>query len=183
MGTKPWKAGAEVYTTIKTLIASHACLKDLALCDDEILVVFKEKATVTGDVVIAGKTSKANDLLGLVQETPYKFVITLAGDEWLGMADQEREALLFHHLCACGVEEDPDKGEIRFFVRLPDVSFYRDEVVNYGFWRTTGATPTATIIAELFGDEPDPQAIAAAKAARKKAKGGKGKGNKGQANP
>lgn len=146
-----WKAGPEVYKTMETLIANNASLTALALVDDEILIVFKEKASSVGDHVVAGKTSKANALLGVVDEKDWKFVITLAGDEWQKMMDQEREALLFHHLSACGVVENPDSGKIRYFVKLPDVSFYREEVEKYGFWRTSGVTPEPNLIEELFG--------------------------------
>src|SRR3989344_2035751 len=146
----PWKAGPEICTTVGTLIANHFPL--LAQVDDEILIVFKEKATTSGNVIIAGKTSKASSLLGVVSEKPYKFVITLASDEWQGLVDAEREALLFHHLAACGVEENPEDGSLRCFVRLPDVSFFREEVEQYGFWRTSGVSPTPRFIDELFGE-------------------------------
>jgi len=152
-----WKAGDEVYKTIQSLVANNANLSQLALVDDEILVVFKEKASKSGNVTIAGKTSKANNLLSVVDgEKDWKFVITLAGDEWSAMGDSEREALLFHHLCACGVEENPESGDLKCFVRLPDVSFFREEVENYGFWRTSGATPEPNLILELFGNPQVP---------------------------
>lgn len=172
----PWKAGPEVYTTVQTLIANNFPL--LAGLDEEILIVFKEKAAVNGDIAITGKTAKASNLLGLVSEKSYKFVITLAMDEWQKMSDDQREALLFHHLCACGAEENPEDGSVKCSVRIPDVSFYRLEVEKYGFWRTSGSTPEADFINELFGEKPDPEEVAAAKAAKAKAKGkfkGKGK--------
>jgi len=148
-----WKAGDEVYKTMQTLIANNLNLAPLALVDDEILIVFKEKAGKNGDHVIAGKTSKAAPLLAVVDEKDWKFVITLAGDEWQSMLDKDREALLFHHLSACGVEENPDTHKTKCFVRLPDVSFFREEVEKYGFWRTSGATPEPNLIDELFGDK------------------------------
>lgn len=168
-----WKAGPEVFTTVKNLIANNQALTPLAGCDDEILVVFKEKATTSGNVVISGKTAKASPLMGLVGETKYKFVITLAADEWQSMTDSQREALLFHHLCACGVEENPDTGDSRYFTRVPDVSFFRPEVETYGFWRTSGSTPLPDFIAQLFGDTPSvPPSV--------KPQSRKGKGAKGQ---
>lgn len=147
-----WKAGEEVYKTMESLIATKPNLAPLALVDDEILIVFKEKASKNGDHVIAGKTSKANALLGVVDEKNWKFVITLAGDEWQAMGNTEREALLFHHLCACGVEENPQTGNMKCFVKLPSVSFFREEVEEYGFWRTSGNTPEPDLINDLFGD-------------------------------
>ena len=152
-----WKAGGEVYKTMQALIAKNAVLSGLALVDEEILIVFKEKAGKSGDVIIAGKTSKATPLLSVVDgEKEWKFVITLAGDQWETMSDGEREALLFHHLCACGVEENPETHKMRFFVKLPDVSFFREEVEEYGFWRTSGSTPEADIILSLFGEKAVP---------------------------
>ena len=149
-----WKAGDEVYKMVEALVANKPNLSNLALIDDEILIVFKEKASKNGEHVIAGKTAKANALLGVVDEKDWKFVITLAGDEWSSMGNAEREALLFHHLCACGVEENPQSGDIKCFVRLPDVSFFREEVEEFGFWRTSGTTPEPNLIDELFGEKP-----------------------------
>lgn len=146
-----WKAGPEVYKKMENLIANN--FPDLALVDDEILVVMRKKAGKVGEAVIAGKTSKANQLLGVVDETEWKFVITLAGDEWQTMGDNERDALLFHHLSACGVEENPQSGTKRCFVRLPDVSFFRAEVEKYGYWRTSGVTPEPNLILDLFGED------------------------------
>lgn len=156
MSSQPWKAAEEVYKTVEQLIANH--FPDLVLVDDEILVVFKEKASSNNGKAIAGKTSKANNLLSVVDgEKDWKFVITVAADEWQAMGNREREALLFHHLCACGVEENPETGVVRCFVKIPDVSFYRQEVEEYGFWRTSGETPEPDLIADLFGESDTPQ--------------------------
>lgn len=164
----PWKAGPEVYGTVQHLIANNFPL--LAGIDDQILIVFKEKAAKSGEVVIAGKTSKASPLLGVVGEKSYQFVITLASDHWQTLSDAHREALLFHHLAACNVVEDSEDGSLACSVRVPDVSFFREEVQQYGFWRTSGAVPEEDIITELFGEKPDPVAQAEAKEAAKKAK-------------
>lgn len=155
-----WKAGNDVITTMQSLIANHFPL--LAGIDDQILVVFKEKASKVGDAVIAGKTAKANQLLGVVGEKDYKFTITLAADEWANLNDKEKEALLFHHLCACGVVEDAQTGDVKCFAKLPDVSFFREEVEQFGFWRTSGSTPAPNLIDDLFGEKPAPAPAAAA---------------------
>ena len=146
-----WKAGDDIMATITDLVAKYH--PDLVLCEDEIAVVFKEKASTVGDSVVAGKTAKAPKLLGVLGEIDYKFVITLAADEWQAMSDAHRVALLDHHLCACGVEENPKTGNVRFYVRLPDVSFFKDEVERHGFWRTSGAATSNDLIMDLFGDE------------------------------
>jgi hypothetical protein len=152
-----WKAGPDVTATVKDLVANH--FPKLATVEDEILVIFKEKAGKTGDKVIMGKTAKATPLLGVVGEQEYKFVITLAADEWTALSGGDQRALLFHHLCACGAEENPQTGDMKFYVRLPDVNFFREEVEEFGFWHTSGNTPDPNLILELFGSEPRRQAI------------------------
>jgi hypothetical protein len=153
---------------MENLIAHHFPM--LAGLDEEILIVFKEHASVSGNMVVTGKTSKASSLLGVVSEKAYKFVITLAADSWQESTDAQREATLFHHLCGCGAEENPEDGAVKCSVRLPDVSFYREEVEKYGFWRTSGSTPEPNFIDELFGEKPDPVAVAAAAAATRKSR-------------
>ena len=166
---EPFKAAPEIYGMMQNLIANHQALSGLALIDDEILIIMKDKATETGGVVIAGKTSKANNLLGLVGEKPYKFVITLAADVWTSLSDHDREAMLFHYLMACGIEENPDSGVMKTFLRPTQFNFYREEVEAFGFWHTSGTTPDAALIEELFGEKPDPAAPKA-----KKTRGPKG---------
>lgn len=146
-----YKASEEIYETMKDLITNHH--PNLATIIDEIAILFKEKATQVGDTVIPGKTSKASPLLGLLSERDWKFVITLAEDEWSQMTNKQRVALLDHHLCACGAEENAKSGEMKYFVKVPDVSFFKDEVERHGFWRTSGASPQPDHIQELFGDE------------------------------
>lgn len=145
---KFWKAGQDVITTMQDLIAKYH--PHLALCDDEIAVIFKEKASQVGDVVIAGKTSKASELFGVLGDVKWKFIITLAADTWSTLSDAERVALLDHHLCACKAEES-QTGNITYKVVPPDVAFYKGEIERHGLWRTSGAAPTQTLIEDIFG--------------------------------
>jgi len=136
-----WVAEDSIMTTIRDLIAKYH--PDLAICDDEIAVIFKEKAGTVGDAVVAGKSAKAPKILGILGDIDYKFVITLGADVWQQLTDPQRVALLDHHLCACRAEENPQTGMIRFYIALPDVAFFKDEIERHGFWRTSGqpATP------------------------------------------
>ena len=146
---KFWKADQDVIATVQNLIAQYH--PHLALCDREIAILFKEKASQVGDVIIAGKTSKASELFGILGNTNWKFIITLAADHWSTLSDTERVALLDHHLCACKVEENK-KAEITYKVVPPDVAFYKDEFVRHGFWRTSSVTtPTQNLIDDMFG--------------------------------
>ena len=148
--TQVWKASSDVMTTVADLIAKYH--PELVLCDDEIAVVFKEKSSTIGDVVVTGKTAKAPKLLGILGEVDFKFIITLGADSWQELSDPQRVALLDHHLCACGVEENPKTGNTKFFIRIPEVAFFKVEVERHGFWRTSGAAPQPNLIQDLFGD-------------------------------
>ena len=145
-----WKAGDDVLNTIKDLITKYHL--DLALCSEEIAVIFKEKSSKVGDAVVSGKTSKASKLFGVLGETDWKFIITLGADTWEELTDAQRVALLDHHLCACGAEENQQTGNIKYFVRLPDVAFYQDEIERHGFWRTSGSPIKPDLIKDLFGE-------------------------------
>jgi len=145
-----WLAGDDVMNTMRDLVAKYH--PHLAGCVDEIAVIFKEKASEVGDVVIAGNTSKASPLFSILAETPWKFVITLAGDAWAELNDKQKLALLDHHLCACGGKEDK-AGNMSYYVARPDVAFFREEVERHGVWRTSGAAPTQDLIKDIFGDD------------------------------
>jgi len=144
-----WKAGEDVMNTVKDLIAKYH--PRLAVCDDEIAVVFREKASTSGGEVVLGKTAKAPKLLGVLGEVDFKFTITLGADEWEKLADEQRVALLDHHLCCCGVEENATSGAVKYFLRLP-VSVFKEEVERHGWWRTSGKEAPADLIQDLFGD-------------------------------
>jgi long-subunit acyl-CoA synthetase (AMP-forming) len=149
MSDKIWKAADDVVAMAKDLIAKYH--PHLALCDDEIAILFKEKAAIQGEVVVTGKTAKASELFGVLGETNWKFIITLAQDQWVKMSDAERVALLDHHLCGCYAEENKTTGNQTYKVVPPDVSFFRGELERHGLWRTSGAPPTQSLIEEIFG--------------------------------
>jgi hypothetical protein len=144
-----WKADEDVMVIIRDLIAKYH--PHLALVDDEIAVVFKEKATTVGTVEIIGKTGKAPAILSVLGDTKWKFLITLAADAWVNLDDKQKVALLDHHLCGCRVEENEQNGALKCFVAPPDVSFFKGEIERHGVWRTSGTPPSANLIQELFG--------------------------------
>lgn len=148
MGDKYWKADDSVMAMVRDLIANYH--PHLALCDDEIAVVFKEKATVQGEVTVLGKTSKASELFGVLGDVKWKFIITLASDQWNNMSDKERVALIDHHLCGCKSVENK-QGNVSYSVVPPDVSFYKGEIERHGMWRTSHVPPTPALIEEIFG--------------------------------
>lgn len=155
-----WKAEDDVMAIVRDLVANYH--PDLAICDDEIAVVFKEKASEVGDVQIIGKTGKAPQMLSVLGDTKWKFIITLAADAWQNLTDKQKVALLDHHLCACRVEESETSPAIKCYVAPPDVTFYQGELERHGMWRTTGAPPTPELLDSLFGDDSVPAAAPAA---------------------
>lgn len=148
-----WLAEEGVRATIRDLIAKYH--PDLALYEDEIAVVFKEKATKTGDQVILSKTGKASPLVNLLAEgKQWKFVVYLGADAWQELNASQQVALLDHCLCSLRVEEGED-GKQKFYIAPPDVSFYKGEIERHGMWRTSGAAPTPSLVEEIFGVEKD----------------------------
>jgi hypothetical protein len=152
MAIEYWKADdtSGIPEILKGLLGHHP---DLILVEGEIAVVFREKATKRGGRVVLGNAKKAPGLLGVLGETPYKFVLEIAADEWSGLTNKEKTALVDHMLCACGVEENPQTGNMKCFIRSPDVAYFWDELDRHGDWRPRGdgdEHPMAGKIAELF---------------------------------
>ena len=133
MATEIWKAATEIQDKVKSLVANHH--PDLILVVDEIVVLFREKATKKGGKVILGTSKKAPAILNILADVDYKFIIELAADEWTLLSDDERTALLDHHLCSFQVEEDPKSGEVKYFIAPPDIGYYYGEYERYGDWR------------------------------------------------
>ena len=144
-----WLAGEEVVNTMRDLVARHH--PHLATIVDNIAILFKDKATMAGNKVVIGKSAKASPVIVTLTKKPWRFIFTLAADEWQKMEEKNRVALLDHLLCGCKGEEDEKSGEMNFFLQPPDVEFYKEEVLRHGLWRTSGVAPTPDLIKELFG--------------------------------
>lgn len=128
----PYKAEQEVYDLMKEVVANYH--PDLALVVDEIAIVFREKASKSGGKIVLGKPAKASPLFGVLGDTDYKFILTIAADEWANLSNRQRQALMDSMLCACRVEED-DNGTPVCGIALPDVSYFYDELDRWGDWR------------------------------------------------
>ena len=146
-----FKAGDDVRDIVTELIAQHH--PDLALIEEEIAVVFREKASRAGGKVILGKSKKGSDLLSVLSDTQWKFILELGEDAWVDLTTAQKKALLDHLLCACRCEEDESSGNLKYFIAPPDVQFYWDELDRHGDWRPRpddderGPSP----VEEIFG--------------------------------
>ena len=128
-----WKAGDEVQEVIRTLVGeAHPHLADIV---DEIIVIFKDKASRKGNQPILGKTSKAPALISVLGERQYQFVIELGADVWVKLDDTQKKALLDHQLCFIGGEEDEKTCEMKYHLTTPDISYFTSEVDRNGHWR------------------------------------------------
>ncbi len=133
MGADFWKANDDVHDLMRQLIAHNH--PDLALLSDEIAVVFREKAGVSGGQVVLGNSKKVAPLANALGNTSFKFVLEIGSDVWENkLTSKQREALLDHLLCACHCDEDPKSGEFKCSVVKPDISAFRDNVERYGMW-------------------------------------------------
>lgn len=130
-----WKAGKDVDKIKVDLINKYH--PDLALIQEEIVILFKEKASVAAGQVIAGKTKKAPPILSVLTDKKfeYRFIVELGADVWGTLTDEQRVAMIDHHLCSMEVKEDAESGEIKCGVRPPDFTGYKEEIERHGMWR------------------------------------------------
>jgi len=147
-----WKAGPDVMKKVKSLIAKYH--PHLALVEDEIVVVFREKAVEKSGKVLMGNTSKATPLLEVLTDKKfgYRFIVELGADVWQNeLDDRQQLALLDHHLCAMKVEDDGQGGR-KYSLRPPDFVGYKEEVERWGMWRPMD-DDTLSIIEQMFGEK------------------------------
>ena len=149
-----WKAGPDVMKSVSTLIGKHH--PHLALIEEDIIVVFREKATEKAGKVIMGATKKATPLLAILTDKKftYKFIVEIGADVWKELDNRQQQALLDHHLCSMKVEEDANSGEIKCSLRPPDFLGYKEEVERWGMWRPMD-DDTLSIIEQMFGKKAE----------------------------
>lgn len=147
-----WKAGKDVMKMMKQLIAKHH--SHLVMIEDEISIIFREKAVEKAGKVMLGATKKAPALLPVLTDKQfnYKFIIELGADAWAKLSDKQRMACLDHYLCAMMVEEDPESGSVKYGLRPPDFFAYRGEMERWGMWWPMD-DETLSVIEEMFGDK------------------------------
>jgi len=158
-----WLAADEVTKALEELIVNHH--PDLIMISDQIAVVFRETAAKSGGEVVLGSTKTVAAMTNLLAGKDWKFIIELAGDEWVNLTDRQKEALLDHHLCACSADQDEITGFVKCRVQPADYHAYYDNVKRYGHWLyETRGEEEQSLVEELFGT-PKKGATAAANAA------------------
>jgi len=146
-----WMAQEEIYDTARELIANNH--PDLALCVDEIAIVFREKAGKSGGQAVLGMSRRVAPLVNALSDKTYRFVLELAADQWEHqLTAKQREALLDHLLCMCRCEEDPKTGDIKYSIAKPDFTAFRENLERYGVWfpREESEETEGSIVNDLF---------------------------------
>lgn len=138
MAVDIWLASKDVNDVVTTLISKFH--PDLALVDEEIAVLFRERASKSGGRVVLGKAKKAPNVLSVLGDKEYKFILEVAADEWQTLDGKQQTALLDHLLCHCKVEEDEKSGDIKYSLKTPDLFFFSEELERHGNWRPSEQT-------------------------------------------
>jgi len=84
-----------------------------------------------------GKTKLAACILASeVQKTlhGYDFIIEIAADEWDGLEEKQREALLLHEILHIAGKEDEKTGNMTYGLQKHDTEEFRKVVEVYGLW-------------------------------------------------
>lgn len=145
-----WEADKGVYKLMhKLLRKDHPHLLSVI---EEIAIVFREKASKQGGCVILGKSKRAPPILAVLSDRKCQFIIELAADEWKDLTPDQKEALVFHHLCSLHIEEDEKTGDIKYSLLPPDFIGYAAEIKKYGVWRSiSGGLTAPSQVEEIFG--------------------------------
>lgn len=140
---------------MQDLIGDHH--PDLALIDDKIVILFREKAVKKGGQVILGNTKKGPPLLPILSEKKYSyyFIIELAADEWQTLDNTQKQALVDHHLYSMKVEEDEKSGGVKCSIKPYDFAGYREEFERWGMWRPM-PDETVSAVEKMFTPSSTP---------------------------
>jgi len=146
-------ANKDIHEMMYTIIRDYH--HDLLAVMDEIVIIFREKASKSGGKAVLGKSKKAPPLIHLLGDKDYKFIIELAADVWNNeLATTQQVALLDHHLCACRMDFDEKTGEYKCSIAPPDFVGYKDEIERHGVWRPSDDEGETSPMEQILdGDE------------------------------
>lgn len=124
MANVKWTEAAQsVLSTAQNLIDNfHPVLSRARIC-----FVFRSEAQKQGNRMIVGGACKVPDKMQPFLE--YDFLIWLSEEDYTGMDDLRREALIDHELCHCA--GDPING---WKLRPHDIQEFSDVIKRHGVW-------------------------------------------------
>lgn len=132
MGNSHWKASEDIQKMKDDIITLYH--PDLVPISNEIIVVFKEKSSKSGDSLILGNVQKASPVLEALGDDTYYFIIILGEDGWAGLNTHQKQACLDHFLLRCLSEFNTTTGEYKLRIRKPEIVAFREEVERWGAW-------------------------------------------------
>jgi hypothetical protein len=122
-----YELAPEVEAIAKPLIdLSHGHLKKA-----KISYVFRDKAWRRGaGMVVLGKANKRNELDQLLSPKREDFVVIISKDKWIVMAEVEREQLVDHELCHCGIALKKD-GTTKFVLMPHTIEEFPENLFRF----------------------------------------------------
>jgi hypothetical protein len=125
------------------------------LIDAKITILFRETEWKRGDgCTILGKASKRNEIDQLLSERKEDFIIILVKPTWEKMKIEERDALLDHELCHCGIMIT-NSGDNKWIIRDHPIQEFPENLARFEHLRKR--------LGELIQNPPSPISVKEAK--------------------
>lgn len=102
------------------------------LAEARIKYYFVSEASSKGGRPVLGKVRKCSGAIQYLLD--YDFLIEVALDQWNGLEEGQRKALVDHLLEYCSGEADEETGEMKWTVREPDVREFSTILSRHGAW-------------------------------------------------
>lgn len=129
------KEWSEANDTVGTIAGGLIANYHPELATARINYVFVSEASSKGGQKVLGKVKKISGFLEWLTEAD--FIVEIALDEWNGLEEHQRTALVDHLLERCTGEEDEKTGDIKWRVREPDVQEFSSILDRHGAWHTS----------------------------------------------
>jgi len=101
------------------------------LVDAKITILFRETEWKRGDgCTVLGKASKRNEIDQLLSERKEDFIIILVKPSWEKMTVDERDALLDHELCHCGIMVT-NSGDNKWIIRDHPIEEFPENLARF----------------------------------------------------
>lgn len=142
-------ASSEFYDLMQEVLRTYH--PNLLSVMDQIGILIREKAAKAGGKPVLGKARKASEDIAALTGSEYKFILEIAGDEWLNLSSRQRKALMDSLLCSLVAEDDPETGATKCSIIPPDVSYYYGELERWGDWKPRADDKPESPLQEIFG--------------------------------
>lgn len=124
-----WRADEEVKPIAEKVIAAHR--RDLF--NVNFVFIFKEKASKKGGKIVIAKVRKVRAKEKIAYDSDVDFVIEIGHNAWEELNDKQKEAVIFHELCHCLVDEN-EEGEKELSILPHEIEEFADVIEVYGLY-------------------------------------------------